>query len=99
LSRLSFFMSGAVLVQIGLHSMEIMDNMDRWLHFLWTVWTEYHVKARNGTVQGLLLINWLEVRVLSGSQLEPVNDIERFLGALRFDSREKVQDMMKQVGN
>jgi hypothetical protein len=28
LSRLSFFMPGAVLVQMGYHSMEIMDRMD-----------------------------------------------------------------------
>ena len=38
------------------------------------------------------------VRVLPGSQLEPLNDIGRFLSMLRFDSREKAQDLMEKGG-
>ncbi len=33
------------------------------------------------------------VRVLHGSQLEPLNDVERFLSMIRFDSREKLKDL------
>ena len=46
-----------------------------------------------------LLINWLKVRVLPGSQLEPITDVDRFLLSIRFDSREKLQDLMEKGGN
>jgi len=32
------------------------------------------------------------VRVLPGSQLDPLDDVEQFLAMLRFDSREKFKD-------
>jgi hypothetical protein len=32
------------------------------------------------------------VRIPVGAQLEPLNDVERFLSLLRFDSRGKLKD-------
>jgi hypothetical protein len=43
----------------------------------------------------------LKVRVLPGSQdpIEPLSiPVERFLASLRFDSREKAQDLMEKGG-
>ena len=49
-----------------------------------------------------LLIVMLKVRVLSGSltQNEPLSiSVERFLSELRFDSREKAQVLIENLGN
>jgi len=48
-----------------------------------------------------LLIVWLKVRVLSGSQApnEPLNmSVERFLSMIRFDSKEKLKDLPLELG-
>ena len=39
------------------------------------------------------------VRVLQGSKLEPLNDVERFLSQLPFDSQEKLKDFPLELGN
>lgn len=46
-----------------------------------------------------LLIARLQVRFLSGSQLEPPDYVGRFLSKLQFDAREKVQELMDKLGN
>jgi hypothetical protein len=33
-----------------------------------------------------------------GSQLEPLNDVERFLSMIRFDGREKLEDFQLENG-
>ena len=45
-----------------------------------------------------ILIVWLEVRVLLGSQPEPLNDVERFLSSIQFDARENAQDLIEKGG-
>jgi len=37
-------------------------------------------------------MDWSQVRVLLGSHLEPLDDVERFLSLIQFDSREKLKD-------
>ncbi len=39
------------------------------------------------------------VRVPVGAQLEPLNDVERFLSMLRFDSREKLDQLDINLGS
>jgi len=38
------------------------------------------------------------MRVLPGSQLEALNDVERFLSQLPFDSQEKLEDFPLELG-
>jgi hypothetical protein len=40
----------------------------------------------------------IKVRVLSGSQLELLDDVERFLSMIRFDGREKLKDLPLEKG-
>jgi hypothetical protein len=63
---------------------------------------EYHYYQFVNPVKVIALNDGLQtknivkvVRVLPGSQLEPLNNIGRFLSMLRFDSREKVRDLME----
>jgi hypothetical protein len=59
-------------------------------------------KRQGGRWFDLLLINWLQVRVLSGSQVSirpQLDDVEQFLASLRFENRGKLDDLGLEIGS
>ena len=72
----------SLLVQLWcvfIESIPVIDSIDMFS-------TIYGVAAS-------LFINWLQVRVLSGSYAKPVVDVERLLASLHFEHRSKLDQM------